>query len=232
MKYYSQYHSHELFELQESLSGLSKSNRIVSIYQPHLRPIVRGKAKAKVEFGAKIGASIVNGYTYVDHLSWDAYNESSDLAMQLELYQKRFGMLPQEVQADKLYLGKANRNLIKDCHVDCYNHPLGRPPKDENDCHAEDKKRAIGERNEVEATFGTSKRVCRANDIRAKLDDTADTWIGACFFAKNVMKFLRGLLCLIFAKLGLKAFKRRISYSIDYLMGVLDQTRGCLVKIS
>ena len=59
------------------------------------------------------GASIVNGYTYVDHLSWDAYNESSDLAMQLELYKKRFGMLPQEVQADKLYLGKANKNLIK-----------------------------------------------------------------------------------------------------------------------
>ena len=79
-------------------------------------------------------------------------------------------MLPQEVQADKLYPGKANRNLIKDCHVDCYNHPLGRPPKDENDCHAEDKKRAIGERNEVEATFGTSKRVYRTNDIRAKLD--------------------------------------------------------------
>ena len=68
-------------------------------------------------------------------------------------------------------------------------------------------------------------------NIRAKLDDTADTWIGACFFAKNVMKFLRGLLCLIFVKLGLKAFKRRISYNIDYLMGVLDPKRGCLVKI-
>ena len=47
----------------------SCADRIISIYQPHLRPIVRGKAKAKVEFGAKIGASIVNGYTYVDHLS-------------------------------------------------------------------------------------------------------------------------------------------------------------------
>ena len=82
-----------------------------------------------------------------------------------------------------------------------------------DDRHAEDKKRSIGERNEVEATFGTSKRVYRANDIRAKLDDTADTWIGACFFAKNVMKFLRGLLCLIFAKLDLKAFKRRFSLS-------------------
>lgn len=43
--------------------------------------------------------------------------------------------------------------------------------------HAEDKERAIGERNEVEATFGISKRVYRANDIRAKLDDTADTWM-------------------------------------------------------
>ena len=51
------------------------ADRIISIYQPHLRPIVRGKAKAKVEFGAKVGASIVNGYTYVDHVSWDAYNE-------------------------------------------------------------------------------------------------------------------------------------------------------------
>ena len=37
------------------------ADRIISIYQPHLRPIVRGKAKAKVEFGAKVGASIVNG---------------------------------------------------------------------------------------------------------------------------------------------------------------------------
>ena len=65
------------------------------------------------------------------------------------------------------------------------------PQRKENDLHADDKKRAIGERNEIEATFGTSKRVYRANDIRAKLDDTADTWIGACFFAKNAIKFLR-----------------------------------------
>ena len=49
------------------------ADRIISIYQLHLRPIVRGKAKATVEFGAKIGASVVSGYTYVDHVSWDAY---------------------------------------------------------------------------------------------------------------------------------------------------------------
>ena len=199
----------------------SCADRIISIYQPHLRPIVRGKAKAKVEFGAKIGASIVNGYTYVDHLSWDAYNESSDLAMQTELYRKRFGMLPREVQVDKIHLGKANRQYLKDNNVECYNRPLGRPPKEDNDRHAEEKRRAICERNEIEATFGTSKRVYRANDIRAKLENTADTWIGACFFAKNVMKFLRGLLCLIFAKTGFEALKKRVVGTIDDLVGVL-----------
>ena len=210
----------------------SCADRIISIYQPHLRPIVRGKAKAKVEFGAKIGASIVNGYTYVDRLSWDAYNESSGLAPQMELYKMRFGMLPKEVQADKLYLGKENRKYIKACHVNCYNRPLGRPPKEENDMHADDKKRAIGERNEIEATFGTSKRVYRANDIRAKLDNTADTWTGACFFAKNAMKFLRGLLCLIFAELALGTLKKRIISIAGNLMRVSNSPQGLLVIIN
>ena len=201
------------------------ADRIISIYQPHLRPIVRGKAKAKVEFGAKTGVSIVNGYTYVDHLSWDAYNESSDLSLQTELYRQRFGILPKEVQADKIYLGKDNRKYIRENHMDCFNHPLGRPPKEENDVHLEDKKRAIGERNEVEATFGTSKRVYRANNIRAKLDETADTWIGACFFAKNVMKFLRGLLRLIFGILGQKPFRGQLYNNEVCLVPVCDWHR-------
>jgi hypothetical protein len=207
------------------------ADRIISIYQSHLRPIVRGKAKAKVEFGAKIGACIVNGYTYVDHLSWDAYNESSDLVAQIELYKKRFGMLPQEVQADKLYLGKANRAYIKACNVDCYNHPLGRPPKEDNDMHAADKKRAIGERNEIEGTFGTSKRVYRANNIRAKLAGTADTWIGACFFAKNIMKFLRGLLCLIFKKSGLETLKNAIASAVSQLLRFFVAPGRCLADV-
>ena len=72
----------------------------------------------------------------------------------------------------------------------------------------------------------------RANDIRAKLDNTADTWIGACFFAKNIMKFLRGLLCLIFAKSGLEALKSKIIGTIDDLVEVLITTRVCAAKIN
>ena len=41
------------------------ANRIVNIAQPHVRPIVRGKARNKTEFGAKLSASLVDGYAFV-----------------------------------------------------------------------------------------------------------------------------------------------------------------------
>ncbi|WMM91329.1 IS5/IS1182 family transposase, partial [Heyndrickxia coagulans] len=50
-------------------------HRIVSISQPHVRPIVRGKAKANVEFGSKVAISVVDGYALIEHLDWENYNE-------------------------------------------------------------------------------------------------------------------------------------------------------------
>jgi len=64
----------------------SVDNRIVNIYQPYVRPIVRGKDKAQVEFGAKLGVSIQNGYARINTLSWEAYNEGVDLKKQVEAY--------------------------------------------------------------------------------------------------------------------------------------------------
>ena len=69
-------------------------DRIISIFQLHVRPIVRGESKNPTEFGAKIGAAVYEGYTFIDHHSWDAYNESSDLSLQIQLFKKRFGYLP------------------------------------------------------------------------------------------------------------------------------------------
>ena len=73
---------------------------------------------------------------------------------------------------------------------------------------------------------------CSHDDIRAKLDQTADTWIGACFFAKNIMKFLRGLLCLIFEKSGLKTFPKRIMSIFDSMETVLPTPQGCVKEIN
>ena len=60
-----------------------KTNRIddrnVSLTQPHIRPIVRGKAGKHTEFGAKLSASSFDGYVFLDRISWDNFNESGDL---------------------------------------------------------------------------------------------------------------------------------------------------------
>ncbi len=169
-------------------------NRIVSIFQPHVRPIVRGKAGANVEFGAKIGVGLVEGYTFIDHHSWEAYNEGTDMQLQIGLYQERLGYLPATIDADKIYMNADNRKLLKDMEIQAYCKPLGRPPKDPppEEVKARTAK-AVGRRNEIECSFGTGKRVYRANDIRAKLPDTARCWTGMCYFVKNVMKFLREL---------------------------------------
>ncbi|PMC10877.1 hypothetical protein CJ232_02965 [Hoylesella timonensis] len=68
--------------------------------------------------------------------------------------------------------------------------------------------------------------------IREKLDQTADTWIEVGFFAKNIMKFLRGLLCLIFEKSGLKTFQKRIMSFFDSMEAVLPTPQGCMKEIN
>lgn len=175
----------------------SIQNRIVSIFQPHIRPIVRGKAKAKVEFGAKIGVAICEGYSFIDHHSWEAYNESTDLKLHVQKYKERFGFLPAVILADKIYLNKENREYLKEQEIRTYCKPLGRPPKQQDPQILAKMKKAVGERNEVECSFGTGKRIYRANNIRAKRPDTARCWTGMCYFVKNVMKFIREL-CLYF----------------------------------
>ena len=103
------------------------SGRIVSLSQPHVRPIVRGKAKSPVEFGAKISAAVVDGFGFVDRINWEAYNESGDLKAQVEQYRKRFGFYPESVHADKIYRTRENRQYCKANGIRLSGQPLGRP---------------------------------------------------------------------------------------------------------
>ena len=77
----------------------SVPERIVSIHQPHVRPIVRGKENSNVEFGSKINVSLVDGNAFLDHLSWEAYNEGGHLMESVELYRKRHGCYPAEIMS-------------------------------------------------------------------------------------------------------------------------------------
>ncbi len=72
---------HEIYRQQKEMYDQKKhsiDDRIVSLSQPHIRPIVRGKAAAKTEFGAKISISVIDGMSFLDRHQWDAYNEVTD----------------------------------------------------------------------------------------------------------------------------------------------------------
>ncbi|NUN88190.1 transposase, partial [Coprococcus comes] len=102
---------------------------IVSISQPHVRPIVRGKTRAPVEFGAKVAVSVVDGYAMIEKLHWDNYNEALTLQESVEAYRKRYGVYPEAVLADQIYRNRQNRRYCKEHGIRLSGPPLGRPSK-------------------------------------------------------------------------------------------------------
>jgi transposase, IS5 family len=175
------------------------NNRIISISQPHIRPIVRGKAGKSTEFGAKISVSMVDGLAFVDHIGWDAFNESKDLKQQVEVYKQRFGYYPEVVLGDQLYGSRENRKYLKERGIRFGGKPLGRPPKktEENAARLEqEKKQRIQDSREripIEGKFGQGKNGYRLNYIRAKLQDTSEAWINSIFLVMNLMVLLKEL---------------------------------------
>ncbi len=174
-------------------------DRIVSISQPHVRPIVRGKASKKTEFGAKISVSMSNGMAFVDHIGWDAFNEGTDLKKQVESYRNRFGYYPEVVLADQLYGSRENRNYLKKNGIRFGGKALGRPPKQSDENADRIRKMRMQrildsrERIPIEGKFGQGKNGYRLNYIRAKLQKTSEAWINCIFLVMNLMVLLKKL---------------------------------------
>ncbi len=170
--------------------------RIVSISQPHVRPIVRGKAGSPVEFGAKMTISVVDGYVFTERLSWENYNEATDLIDQLESYKKRVGFYPASVHVDKIYRNRKNLKFCKEQGIRISGPPLGRPKNDQGVAKKEQKQRKQDEldRIPVEGKFGNGKRRYGMDRIMAKLPDTSESTIGTIILVMNLEKILRDFL--------------------------------------
>ncbi len=175
-------------------------DRIVSLTQPHVRPIVRGKVGVPVEFGAKISLSCVNGYVFVDTISWDNFNESTHLQTQVEAFRRRFGRYPASVHVDQLYRTRANCNWCKDHGIRLSGPPLGRPKQDQT-VQAQLKKQARQDekiRVAIEGKFGQAKRRFSLARVMPKLAQTAQCAITITFLVLNLERWLRQLLSFLF----------------------------------
>lgn len=167
----------------------SVPDRIVSLSQPWIRPIVRGKANSPVEFGAKLDISVTDGWTRLEYASFDAYNESTKLVDMIERYRERTGHYPARVLADKIYRNRENLRYCSKRSIRLSGPALGRPKKGE----VRDKKqdyRDECERVEVERKFSLAKRKCGLGLIVARLSETAKHCIAMSVVLLNLKKAL------------------------------------------
>ena len=166
-------------------------DRVVSLSQPHVRPIVRGKAAVNVEFGAKLNVALHEGVAWLDHLDWNAYNESEWLMHHVERYKKHYGHYPEAVNVDAIYGTRANRAALKALGIRFIGKPLGRPTAESLTAQAKRAKRKeMAQRNHIEGKFGQAKNAYGLNCIAAKRRDTSESWIHAIIMVVNIVALL------------------------------------------
>jgi len=165
--------------------------RIVSITQPHVRPIVRGKEHTPVEFGSKVAIGLIGGYAFITDIAWENIAEAGLLPMAADKYKRMFGFYPKAIIGDGVYPNRENRGWCKERGIRLSGPKLGR--KDEGIRHEEAKQihQDGCERNAVEGEFGVVKRKFCLDRVMAKLSDTSRTAVAMGFFAANMERKLR-----------------------------------------
>ena len=211
----------ELYEQQKYMYDNKThkvKDRIVSISQPYIRPIVRGKAKAPVEFGAKLDMSIdEKGIARLEKLSFDAYNEEDVLVTAIENYRKRTGHYPERVLVDQIYRNQKNRAYCKSRKIRISGKVLGRPKKNPT---LEEKKithQDNTDRIEVERGFSLAKRCFGMGLITTKLDITTRSSIALSILAMNLGNLARAFLLAAFYPIFLLRLQNNEQFKLlDY----------------
>jgi len=162
-------------------------DRIVSIYQPHVRPMPRGKDRVSTEFGSKQLVMLKDGYTHVALIGWDNYNEGPLLKESLERYKQLYGCYPEKVLADQLFGNRENRRFMKEQGIRYVGKPLGRPTRTSKK-EKRSLQKEMAQRNPIEGKFGQGKNAYGLAKIKARLKETSESWVLSIYFIMNLLK--------------------------------------------
>lgn len=156
---------------------IKPKNRIVSLDRPYIRPIVRGKEIKPVEFGAKVNKLQIDGISFVEHLSFDAFHEGNRLVDTVFRAQQLTHVKTKIMGGDAIYATNKNRNLITKHGIQTDFKRKGRATKH----HKQQKKMAAAITKErasrLEGSFGKDKEHYHLKRIRARTEKTEVLWI-------------------------------------------------------
>jgi hypothetical protein len=183
---------HKLYEQQQYMYDNNThvvEDRIISISQPYVRPIIRGKASQPTEFGAKLHLSIdERGFARVEYLSFDAFNEGPMLLEALNAYKYHHGHYPERVLVDQIYRTTKNIAFCKEHGIRISGRKLGRPFSDEK--HKKRDARIAAKDNsdrvQIERYFSVAKRKNGMGLITKKREDTSLSTIAMSVLVTNI----------------------------------------------
>jgi transposase, IS5 family len=170
----------------ELLYGNSEkvTHRIVSISKPWIRPIIRGKEIKPVEFGAKVHKVQVSGISFIEHLSYEAFNEGTRLKQTVAFHQKHFGRLRQ-LGADGIYATNENRRYCSKLGIATSFIAKGNDGKLSHQKKAMRSALSAVRATVLEGSFGNEKNHYLLDKVKAKTQATEIAWILFGMIAAN-----------------------------------------------
>ena len=144
-------------------------HRIVSIDRPYIRPIVRGKENKRVEFGAKVNNIQVDGISFIEHHSFEAFNEGTRLKQCVEYQESLTGVKVTRIGMDTIYANNENRKYCTERDITTNFVRKGPKPKDEQ-ADISTARRIIGNLRAtvMEGSFGNQKQHFGVGRIAAR----------------------------------------------------------------
>ena len=165
-------------------------NRIVSISKPYVRPIVRGKENKTVEFGAKSNNILIDGISFIEKVSFNAFNEGTRLRHCISLAQKLTGVPVKKVGGDQGYSGNDNRTFCKDHKIETSFTQKGKAGTNEVK-NATKRELARVRATAMEGSFGTQKEHYGLRKIAARIKSTEIMLIFFGIHTANVVNLAR-----------------------------------------
>jgi transposase, IS5 family len=162
-------------------------NRIVSLHKPYVRPIVRGKETKPVEFGAKVNMLQVDGINFIEHFSYDNFNEGTRLQSTIEMHQRYFGACHQ-MGADAIYGTNDNRRYCTTNNIATSFIAKGKEGKYKE--QKQQMRSILGKiRSTVlEGSFGNEKTHYQMDQIKARTEHNEKVWIFFSLLTSNAMQ--------------------------------------------
>ena len=165
--YRQQRNHHESGNAKESIP-----NRIVSVNKPYVRPIVRGKEIKKVEFGAKCNNIMIDGISFIEKLSFNAFNEGIRLEHCVKLAEKLFGEKIMKLGGDCSYSGNENRTFCSKQNIETSFSQKGRKRDVAVPVSMVKKELARIRATAMEGSFGTHKEHYGLKRINGRIKKT------------------------------------------------------------